>query len=135
LIGGVLAAVILGPFAGSIVIAMVLSIQSLFFADGGLLALGANIVNMAVVGTILAYYFYYLLKKKMPEWTAILITAWVSVVMTSFACALELGFSGTVPFDIVIPAMFRVHLVIGIAEALITLALVKLSRQLLKEEE
>lgn len=135
LIGGVFSAVILGPFAGTIVISTVLAVQMFFFADGGLLAIGANIVNMAVVGTILAYYLYYLLKKIMPEWTAILIAAWTSVVLASFACALELGISGTIPFETVIPAMFKVHLVIGIAEALITVALVNIFRVMLKQEE
>ncbi|MFA4905169.1 MAG: energy-coupling factor ABC transporter permease [Candidatus Margulisiibacteriota bacterium] len=135
LIGGVFSAVILGPFAGTIVISAVLAVQMFFFADGGLLAIGANIVNMAVIGTILAYYIYFLLKKIMPEWTAILVSAWASVALASFACALELGASGTIPFATVIPAMVKVHAVIGVAEALITLALVKLSRQLLKEQE
>jgi len=134
LIGGVLAAVILGPFAGTIVISMVLAVQSLFFADGGLLALGANIINMAVFGTIAAYYIYYLIKKIAPEWLAIAIAAWASVPLAALACALELGASGTIPYSTVVPAMLKVHLVIGIAEALITLALVKIFRSLHKEE-
>jgi len=135
LIGGVLASVILGPFAGAIVIAAVLAIQMLFFADGGLLAIGANIINMSLFGTIVAYYIYYYLKKVVPEWLAILAAAWVSVPLAAFVCALELGFSGTIPFDQVIPAMVKVHMVIGIAEALITLALVNVFRNMLKGEE
>ena len=135
LIGGVFSAVILGPFAGTIVISVVLAVQSLFFADGGLIAIGANIVNMAVVGTILAYYIYYLINKAAPEWLAIVIAAWSSVVLASFACALELGFSGNIPFEKVIPAMVNVHMVIGVAEALITLALVNVFRGMLKGEE
>lgn len=134
LIGGVFASVILGPFAGAIVIAAVLLVQMLFFADGGLLAVGANIVNMALFGTILAYYIYYYLKKSIPEWMAILVAAWASVVLASFACALEIGISGTVPFVVVVPAMLKVHMIIGIAEALITLALVNLFRGMLKNE-
>ncbi|MCX5725879.1 MAG: energy-coupling factor ABC transporter permease, partial [Candidatus Saganbacteria bacterium] len=58
LLGGVLAAVILGPFGGAIVMAAILTIQSIFFGDGGLLALGANILNMAVIGSIGGYYVY-----------------------------------------------------------------------------
>jgi cobalt/nickel transport system permease protein len=134
LIGGVFAAVILGPFAGAIVISVVLAIQMLFFADGGLLAIGANIINMAFFGTIVAYYLYFYLKKIIPEWLSIVAAAWASVPLAAFVCALELGFSGTIPFDKVIPAMVNVHLVIGIAEALITLALVNLFRVLTKEE-
>lgn len=135
LIGGVFASVILGPFAGAIVIAAVLTVQMLFFADGGLLAIGANIINMSLCGAIAGYYLYYFLKKAAPEWLSIIVAAWTSVVLASFACALELGFSGTIPFEKVIPAMVNVHMVIGIAEALITLALVNVFRGMLKEEE
>ncbi|MDI6732079.1 MAG: energy-coupling factor ABC transporter permease [Candidatus Margulisbacteria bacterium] len=134
LIGGVFSAVILGPFAGTIVISVVLAVQSLFFADGGLLAMGANIVNMAFFGTIAAYYIYYFLKKLIPEWMAIWAAAWAAVPLAAFACALELGFSGTIPFNQVIPAMVNVHVVIGVAEALITLALVNTFRTMLKGE-
>jgi len=135
LIGGVFASVILGPFAGAIVIAAALAVQMLFFADGGLLAIGANIINMSLFGTIIAYYIYFYLKKAIPEWLAILAAAWVSVPLAAFACVLELGFSGTIPFEKVIPAMVNVHMVIGIAEALITLALVNVFRSMLKGEE
>lgn len=135
LIGGVFAAVILGPFAGAIVIAAVLLVQMLFFADGGLLAIGANIINMALFGTVIAYYTYYYLKKAVPEWLAILVAAWASVPLAALACALEIGISGTVPFMVVVPAMLKVHMIIGIAEALITLALVNLFRGMLKNEE
>ncbi|MDD4179875.1 MAG: energy-coupling factor ABC transporter permease [Candidatus Margulisbacteria bacterium] len=135
LIGGVFASVILGPFAGAIVIAVVLAVQMLFFADGGLLAIGANIINMSLFGTIVAYYIYYYLKKYIPEWMAILGAAWVSVPLAAFACALELGISGTIPFERVMPAMVNVHMVIGIAEALITLVLVNVFRSMLKGGE
>lgn len=135
LIGGVFASVILGPFAGAIVIAVVLAVQMLFFADGGLIAIGANVINMALCGAIIGYGIYYLLKKITPEWIAITVAAWLSVVLASFACSLELGFSGTIPFERVIPAMVNVHMMIGIAEALITLALVNVFRGMLKGEE
>ncbi|MFH1387507.1 MAG: energy-coupling factor ABC transporter permease [bacterium] len=134
LIGGIFASVILGPFAGAIVIAVVLAVQMLFFADGGLLAIGANIINMSLFGAIVAYYIYYYLKKIAPEWLAILASAWLAVVLASFACALELGISGTIPFAIVIPAMVKVHMVIGLAEALISFALINLFRQLVRGE-
>jgi cobalt/nickel transport system permease protein len=134
LIGGVFAAVILGPFAGGIVIAVVLAAQMLFFADGGLFAVGANVINMAFFGTIIAYYVYYYLKKIIPEWLAVLMAAWTSVVLAASACALELGFSGTIPLEAVIPAMLKVHMSIGIAEALITLALINIFRTLSSNE-
>jgi cobalt/nickel transport system permease protein len=134
LIGGVFASVILGPFAGAIVIAAVLAVQMFFFADGGLLAIGANIINMSLFGTLAAYYIYYYLKKVVPEWGAILAAAWVAVPLAAFACALELGISGTIPFAVVIPAMVKVHLVIGIAEALITSVLINVFRAMQNEE-
>ncbi len=135
LVGGVFASIILGPFAGAIVIAAVLLVQMLFFADGGLLAIGANIINMSLFGTIFAYYIYYYLNKVFPEWLSILAAAWAAVPLAAFICALELGFSGTIPFEKVIPAMVNVHMVIGVAEALITLALVNIFRTMLKREE
>jgi cobalt/nickel transport system permease protein len=135
LIGGVLAVVLVGPFAGTLAVASVLIVQSLFYADGGLLALGANIMNMAVIGALASYYLYSWLKKSLPEWLSIMITAWASVVLASVLCALEVGFSGTIALGSVLPAMFKVHALIGAAEALITIALVNLFRPLLPAEE
>ena len=120
LLGGVLAAVTLGPYAGAIVLSLVLFVQCLIFQDGGLSALGANIFNMAIIGTILSYYLYILLRKAMPRLVAIFLTSWLSVVMASFFCALELGLSETSPFKVALPAMLFVHFFIGIGEAMIT---------------
>jgi len=131
LIGGVLAAVLLGPFAGLLVIATVLIVQSLFFADGGLIALGANIINMAFLGSFVAYYIYVSLKRIMPETPAVFISAWVSVVLAALATSLEIGFSGTFALSSVAAAMLNVHVIIGIAEGLITVVLVKVFRQFL----
>jgi cobalt/nickel transport system permease protein len=126
LIGGVFASVILGPFAGTIVISVVLLIQSLFFADGGLMALGANIINMAIIGSFVSYYIYISLKKYTSEIISIAIASWFSVVLASFACALEIGLSGTIGLKDVIFAMLKVHSIIGICEAIITVVLWKL---------
>lgn len=130
LIGGVFAAMILGPAAGALVIAAVLMVQMLFFSDGGLLAIGANIINMSFFGTIVGYYIYYYLKKTVPEWVAIPVAAWVAVLLAAFSCALELGLSGAIPYEKAIPAMLNVNMVIGVAEALITLALVNIFRSM-----
>jgi len=120
LLGGVLAAVTLGPYAGAIVLSLVLFVQCLIFQDGGLSALGANIFNMAIVGTILSYYLYILLRKIIPRLVAIFLTSWLSVVIASFFCALELALSGTSPFKVALTAMLFVHFFIGIGEAMIT---------------
>lgn len=128
LIGGVFAAVIVGPFAGAVVIAAVLLVQSLFFADGGLMTLGANIVNMAIIGSFASYYIYTGLKKLIPETASIAIAAWLSVVAAALACSLEIGFSGTAGLPAVTSAMVKTHALIGIAEAVITVVLVNLYR-------
>lgn len=124
LLGGVLAGVLLGPYAGSLVIAVVLTAQCLIFQDGGLTALGANIVNMSLVGTAGAYFIFagikYILKINQGIKIAVAVSSWCSVLIASTACAFELAFSGTIPLKIVLPAMAGVHAVIGIGEAIIT---------------
>lgn len=128
-LGGMLAAVLLGPWLGSLVIALVLLVQCLGFADGGLTALGANIFNMAIVGTILPFCVFYgarrLLPKGRPAFLALTgIVAWFSVFLASGACACELAISGTSPLSAALPAMLGVHAVIGIGEAIITVLVV-----------
>ena len=135
LIGGVLAAVILGPFAGTLVIAGVLIIQSLFFADGGLLVLGANIINMAFLGSFVCYYIYQGLKKHINEWLSIGLVAWLSVMLAATATALEIGLSGTYNLKTVLQAMLSTHMIIGLAEALITIVLIKMVRDFLPTGE
>lgn len=132
LLGGVLAALILGPWGGSVAIASVLIVQALFYADGGVAALGANIVNMAVIGCIVSYYIYILLKKtKLNIQIIIAATAWISVVLAASTCALELAFSGTYTVQETLKAMFKVHSIIGIFEAIITLALISLVQKIM----
>ena len=125
LLGGVLAAVAVGPFSGTIVIAMVLTIQSIFLADGGIIALGANILNMAVIGALASYYIYYLVQKlirnRIGFYAGIFSAAFFSVLLASIACAFEIALSGTVELSRILPAMASVHARIGIAEALITI--------------
>ncbi len=134
LIGGVLAVVLLGPFAGTIAVAAVVIIQALFFADGGLIVMGANVVNMAAIGALVGYYLYAFFKKYMPEWMAIGSAAWFSVMLAAFITSLEIGLSGTFSLGVVMGSMLRVHAIIGIAEGLITIALVKAFRKLVPIE-
>jgi len=128
LLGGVLAAVLLGPFAGAIVIACVLVIQCLIFQDGGLTALGANILNMAVIGTMVGYGIYRFLRGRSGDRRRILfgtaVASWFSVILASGACAVELAFSGTSPRHIVLPAMLGIHVLIGVGEGFITTLIV-----------
>jgi cobalt/nickel transport system permease protein len=127
LLGGVLAAVMLGPWAATLIMAAVIAVQALIFQDGGLLIMGANIFNMGVIGTLGGYALYRVLARmfggenrgRLP---AAGIAAWVSVVAGAAAMALELGVSGIVPLNVALPAMIASHALIGIGEALITVA-------------
>ncbi|MBN2026591.1 MAG: energy-coupling factor ABC transporter permease [Actinobacteria bacterium] len=128
-LGGVLVAVLLGPWLGSLVIGLVLLVQCLGFADGGVTALGANVFNMAVIGTILSYYIFYGIKKLLPKnKTAFLaatgVVAWLSVMLASGAASVELAVSGTTPLSVVLPSMLGVHAIIGVGEAIITVLVV-----------
>ena len=127
LLGGVLAAVLLGPWPATIVMTAVLAVQALIFQDGGILALGANIFNMAVVGTLGGYAIYRVLARvfggeNRARIPAAAIAAWASVLLGSGAMALELGISGTTDLAVALTAMLGVHTFIGIGEALITAA-------------
>jgi len=124
LLGGVLAAALLGPWAGAIVITCVLAVQCLIFQDGGLTALGANIFNMAIVGTSGGYFVYRLIAKILGGVKGIIagvtVAAWLSVVAASSVCAVELALSGTSPLRIALLAMAGIHALIGIGEAVIS---------------
>jgi cobalt/nickel transport system permease protein len=128
LLGGALAVITLGPYAGAIVISVVLIVQAFIFMDGGLVALGSNIFNMAILGVLSAYLIYYLLKKISASRTmfyiAVAVASWFSVVFASFFAALELGISGTYEMAVTLKAMVLVHMVIGIGEAIITTAII-----------
>ena len=123
-LGGVLAAVLLGPYAGAVVIAVVLTAQCFIFQDGGVTTLGANIFNMAFVGAVGGYFIYSLIRNITKDNQGIIvasgIAAWFSVVVASSACAVELAISGTSPLGVALPAMAGVHALIGIGEAIIT---------------
>jgi cobalt/nickel transport system permease protein len=128
-LGALLAGVLLGPFNACLVLTLVLIIQALVFADGGVTALGSNIFLMGVVGGIVATYFFYGLKRLFPKTkrgfiAAVAVASWVSVASASVACALLLALSGTSPLKAVLPAMLGVHALIGIGEALITTSVV-----------
>jgi len=126
-LGAVLAAVLLGPLPAILIMALVLLIQCLVFADGGITALGANVFNMGVVGAGGGYLIFRALQLALPKnragfMAAAVIASWVSLELAASACALELAFSGTAPLDKVFPLMTFIHALIGIGEALITTA-------------
>jgi cobalt/nickel transport system permease protein len=129
LLGAALAAILLGPWLACLAMAVVLTVQALVFADGGITALGANILNMGIIGALCVGFAMIWARNMMPKSRPMFIGitgvgAWFAVMLGALATAIELGISGTVPFETVLPAMLGVHALIGIGEAVITMAAV-----------
>lgn len=136
LLGGVLAAVLLGPYAAAIVMACVIAVQAIVFQDGGLVVLGVNIFNMGLIGTFGGYAVYRTVaaalggeaKGRLP---AAAVAAWLSVVAAAVVCSFQLAVSGTTSLEAALVAMVGWHVIIGIGEAIITvgaLAFIQASR-------
>ncbi len=118
-IGGALAAILLGPWKAILVMLSVISVQALLFGDGGITALGANVLNMAIIAPLLAYWIFGALRRfSMPG--GAFAAALVSTIITALAAAAELAVSGTSPFVITASLMAGWHLLIGLGEGLIT---------------
>ena len=123
-----MAAVLLGPWSASIIMTTVLALQAFIFLDGGVTALGANILNMAVIGVFVGYGVYLVIRKALPNRNGTLVGtfvgSWVSVVLAAAACAIELAISGQGSFKILLTAMLTWHAIIGLVEAVIATAVV-----------
>ncbi len=124
LIGGALAAIMLGPWAGLLVMTAVVAVQALLFQDGGLLVMGLNIINMGVITAFVGYFAYRLVTRLVDgrggRLAGAALGAWLSLVVTAAAAAVELALSGTSPLRFALPAMAGVHALIGVGEALLT---------------
>lgn len=125
LMGSALATILMGPWAAILIMTSVVSIQALIFQDGGLIVLGANIFNMAILGVAVAYLVYRSgLKIIGNTRRGVLVSgfsaAWISIFIAALSVALQLALSGTSPVRLAIPAMAGVHALIGIGEGLIT---------------
>lgn len=122
MVGGALVAILLGsPFAGFLVIAIILIIQGLLTGDGGLTALGANIFNMGVIGSWVGFYGFKALKPTINEIPASFVAAFLSVFVMAITCAIELWLAGTFPLTAGLMYMGLYHILIGlIGEGLIT---------------
>ncbi len=117
---------------GVLALTLVVTVQSLVFADGGLLVLGANVFNMALLGAGVGGLLHaFFLKRRINDNLALMLVGWCSVLLAATACNLELAASGTIAAVKVLPAMLGVHALIGIGAAAVTLVLVRLfdSRQ------
>jgi len=130
-LGAVFSSVLLGPWTGLIIMTIVLMVQCLGFADGGLTAIGSNIFNMGVIGALGGYsifiFLYTLFQKSLKGFfTALAISSWFSVVMGATAASIELAISGTSPLKVALSAMAGVHAIIGVGESIITTTAVSL---------
>ena len=123
-LGGALAAIVLGPWAGILVMTAVVSVQALLFQDGGLLVMGANIFNMGILTAAIGFGLYRMVvnQNKGVRFTVAGVGAWVSTMAAALLTSLQLWLSGTSRLEIVVPAMLGVHALIGIGEGLITAA-------------
>lgn len=131
LLGGLLAAVLVGPWLGSLALTVVVVVQALLFADGGLSALGLNVLNMALVPAFLGYGLFLLARRLLPATragvlAATAVAAFTSVLLAAAAFTLEyaVGGNGAAPVTTVAGAMLGVHALVGVGEAVITTATV-----------
>ncbi len=132
LVGGTLLSVFLGPLGALISMTIILVLQAFLFGDGGVSALGANIFNMGVIGGIVGYYLYVLIRRLVRKggWGVRLgaaVGSYVSIVLGAAACGVEIGASSLFPFGVgvTVPVMVGWHLVIGVGEALITVVVIE----------
>ena len=134
LLGGALAAIVLGPWAAVLVMTAVVGLQGLLFQDGGLIVMGWNITNMGILTAFVGVAAYRLgvgMTGKGRTWLIVwgALAAWLSVEAGALATALQLALSGTSPLVVALPAMLGVHALIGIGEAIITVGALLLIAQ------
>ena len=144
LVGGALAAIVLGPWAAIIVMTAVVGLQALLFQDGGLLVLGVNLLVMSILSVLAGYAVYWIFRRAASflreSWgmpVGGFIGAWTSVVVIAAVAAVLLAASGTSPLELALPAMVGVHALIGIGEGLITvfaLSFIRAARPQLLED-
>ena len=123
-LGGALAAIVLGPWAGILVMTAVVAVQALLFQDGGLLVMGANIFNMGILTAVIGFGLYRIVvnRNKGTRLAVAGVAAWLATMAAALLTSLQLWLSGTSRLEIVLPAMLGVHALIGVGEALISVA-------------
>ena len=132
LMGGAMAGIVLGPFAGMVAMSAVVISQMLFMGDGGAFALGVNLFNIAIVGVFSGYYIYSALKRVLYENVAIFSAAWLSVVFGALSYTLLISFFGIINENNLFQEVMKVHVVVGLAEGLFTVAFVEIFRRYFK---
>ena len=123
-LGGALASIVLGPWAGILVMTAVVGVQALLFQDGGLLVMGANIFNMGILTAVIGYGLYRIVLHQKRGLRLVLSggAAWIATMAAALMTSLQLWVSGTTRLEIVLPAMLGLHALIGVGEAIITVA-------------
>ncbi|CAG7622627.1 energy-coupling factor ABC transporter permease [Paenibacillus allorhizosphaerae] len=126
LIGGALAALLFGFWPSTLIMSTVIAIQAIVFQDGGITALGTNLLNMAIIAPGVAALSFRLLRSLslIPRSVAVFVSAWLSVTVLSLVAAIELALSGVVPFGTAAKALLFWHTFIGIGEATITVVVI-----------
>lgn len=122
IIGGLLTAIILGPYSAFLVISTVLLLQAFLFGHGGILTVGANIINMGLFSTFLGYFIYVRLGKKN---IAIIIACVITTILGAVSTSVLLTISGIVSLRISVLMMTATHLIAGIIEGVVTIAVLK----------
>jgi cobalt/nickel transport system permease protein len=127
LVGGALAAIVLGsPFAAVFILTLVLVLQGVFFGDGGITTMGANIINMGVIGGFVGFYtFKGLMFATKNINISGFVAAWLACLIPALACAFEMYFAGTFPLREGLIAMGLYHAVIGIIEGFVTVVAIR----------
>ena len=137
LVGGALAAIILGPWAAVLVMTSVVGLQALLFQDGGLVVLGLSIVNMSVLSCLTGYAVYWLGRRFSDRFAvtaaAAFAAAWISVEVSAIGLVLQLAASGTTELSVALVAMVGVHALIGVGEGLITVGALSFIRTARKD--
>jgi cobalt/nickel transport system permease protein len=129
LLGGFLAALLVGPYAAIFILSLILIIQMLIFQDGGLTALAANILNIGIAGISGSYLIYTIIlrsfntyfNKKSQKLLVIFLCAWLSVEIGAVFCGIELSLSDLADWKITVSLMAGIHALIGILEAIMTI--------------
>lgn len=123
-LGAALTTAVVGPWGGMVVMAVVLAVQALVFQDGGVLALGANLLNVAVIGCAVAYLVMDEVRRRIPGRAGLVagatVAGWLSLFLGAFACAVELATRPDVTLSQVLGPMLLLHAIIGVGEAAVT---------------
>jgi len=124
-VGGALSGILLGPWLGFFPMFLVLLVQCLLFHDGGITALGANLLNMAIIDVLVGYAAYKLAPKRYKAFGAFL-GGWLGITLAGLACGVEIGISSQLPYGlaVTVPVMAGWHAALGVIEGAITAAIV-----------